>query len=36
MSSASLKFLADESCDQSVVRALRHDGHDVLAVSEGE
>ncbi len=27
-------FLADESCDYAVVRALRKNGHDVLAVSE--
>jgi predicted nuclease of predicted toxin-antitoxin system len=29
-----MRFLADESCDFAVVRALRLDGHDVLAVSE--
>jgi predicted nuclease of predicted toxin-antitoxin system len=29
-----LCFLADESCDFAVVRALRADGYDVLAVSE--
>jgi hypothetical protein len=29
-----LRFLTDESCDFAVVRALRADGHDVLAVSE--
>ena len=29
-----LRFLADESCDYSVVRILRTDGHDVLAVSD--
>ncbi len=29
-----LKFLADESCDFAVVRALRVKGYDVLAVSE--
>jgi len=29
-----LTFLADESCDFSVVRALRAAGYDVLAVSE--
>jgi len=29
-----MRFLADESCDFSVVRALRAAGHDVLAVSE--
>jgi len=30
----SLRFLADESCDFAVVRALRAIGYDVLAVSE--
>jgi len=30
----SLRFLADESCDFAVVRALRSEGCDVLAVSE--
>ena len=29
-----LRFLADESCDFAVVRALRSDGFDVLAVGE--
>ena len=29
-----MRFLADESCDFAVVRALRSSGHDVLAVSE--
>jgi predicted nuclease of predicted toxin-antitoxin system len=29
-----LKFLADESCDFGVVRELRDNGHDVLAVCE--
>ncbi len=29
-----LRFLADESCDFAVVRALRGQGYDVLAVSE--
>jgi predicted nuclease of predicted toxin-antitoxin system len=29
-----LNFLADESCDFGVVRALRNNGHDVLAVCE--
>jgi len=29
-----MQFLADESCDFIVVRALRAAGHDVLAVSE--
>lgn len=34
MNSLPLRFLADESCDFAVVRALRADGHDVFAVSE--
>lgn len=29
-----MRFLADESCDFAVVRALRATGHDVLAVAE--
>jgi predicted nuclease of predicted toxin-antitoxin system len=29
-----LRFLADESCDHAVVRALRQESHDVLAISE--
>jgi len=29
-----LRFLADESCDYAIVRALRAGGFDVLAVSE--
>ena len=29
-----MRFLADESCDFAVVRALRAVGHDVVAVSE--
>lgn len=29
-----MRFLADESCDFSIVRALRAAGHDVLAVAE--
>jgi predicted nuclease of predicted toxin-antitoxin system len=29
-----VRFLADESCDFSVVRALRAAGHDVRAVTE--
>jgi predicted nuclease of predicted toxin-antitoxin system len=29
-----LRFLADESCDFGVVRALRSEGHDVFAVAE--
>lgn len=27
-----MRFLADESCDYRVIRALRADGHDVVAV----
>lgn len=29
-----MRFLADESCDFSVVRALRTAGHDVIAAAE--
>jgi predicted nuclease of predicted toxin-antitoxin system len=29
-----MRFLADECCDFAAVRALRGEGHDVLAVSE--
>ena len=29
-----LRFLADESCDFAVVRALRNGGYDVMAVAE--
>jgi predicted nuclease of predicted toxin-antitoxin system len=29
-----MRFLADESCDFIMVRALREAGHDVLAISE--
>jgi len=29
-----MRFLADESCDFAVVRALREAGHDVVAVAE--
>ena len=29
-----MRFLADECCDFAAVRALRTEGHDVLAVSE--
>ena len=29
-----MRFLADESCDFAVVRALRSAGHDVIVVSE--
>jgi len=31
-----MRFLADESCDFSVVRALRSAGHDVIAISESQ
>ena len=34
MTASHLRFLADESCDFAVVRALRAEGYDVLAVSE--
>lgn len=34
MSVPTLRFLADESCDFAVVRALRAEGYDVLAVAE--
>ena len=34
MSVFALRFLADESCDFAVVRALRAEGYDVFAVSE--
>jgi hypothetical protein len=29
-----VRFVADESCDFAVVRALRSAGHDVLAIAE--
>jgi predicted nuclease of predicted toxin-antitoxin system len=29
-----MRFLADESCDFAIVRALRSSGHDVVAVSD--
>jgi predicted nuclease of predicted toxin-antitoxin system len=29
-----MKFLADESCDFAIVRALRDVGHDIVAVAE--
>jgi len=29
-----MRFVADESCDFAVVRALRSAGHDILAVAE--
>jgi len=31
-----MRFLADECCDFAVVRALRAQGHDVLAVGESQ
>ena len=34
MGNPRLRFLADESCDFSVVRALRAIGYEVLAVGE--
>lgn len=34
MNGKKLSFLADESCDFGVVRALRAEGHNVLAVAE--
>lgn len=34
MDNSALRFLADESCDFAVVRALRTGGYDVLAASE--
>ena len=34
MNSPALRFLADESCDFAVVRALRADGYDVLAIGQ--
>jgi predicted nuclease of predicted toxin-antitoxin system len=34
MNATALRFLADESCDFAIVRALRAEGYDVLAVSE--
>lgn len=34
MSASALRFLADESCDFAVVRALRAEGYDVFAASE--
>ena len=34
MDTESLRFLADESCDFAVVRALRSDGFDVYVVNE--
>ena len=34
MSTPALRFLADEGCDFAVVRALREEGFDVVAVCE--
>ena len=34
MNDAALRFLADESCDFGVVKALRAEGYDVLALTE--
>ena len=34
MNDAALRFLADESCDFSIVKALRAEGYDVLALTE--
>ncbi len=34
MNTFALRFLADESCDFAVVRALRAEGYDISAVSE--
>jgi hypothetical protein len=34
MNDAALRFLAGESCDFGVVKALRAEGYDVLALSE--
>jgi uncharacterized protein with PIN domain len=34
MTTVNLRFLADESCDFAVVRALRAKGYDVSAVGE--
>ncbi|MGA2939313.1 MAG: DUF5615 family PIN-like protein [Syntrophobacteraceae bacterium] len=34
MSKQAIRFLADESCDFAVVRALRAAGHDVKAIVE--
>ncbi|MER3544032.1 MAG: hypothetical protein C4311_05335 [Chloroflexota bacterium] len=34
MNPPTIRFLADESCDFAVVRALRATGYDVFAVSE--
>lgn len=34
MNDAALRFLADESCDFGVVKALRAEGYEVLALTE--
>jgi predicted nuclease of predicted toxin-antitoxin system len=34
MSDATLRFLADESCDFGIVKALRTEGYDVIALTE--
>ena len=34
MKAPALRFLADESCDFAVVRALRSQGYDVVAIGE--
>jgi hypothetical protein len=34
MNDAALRFLADESCDFGIVKALRAEGYDVLALTE--
>lgn len=34
MTNSPLRFLADESCDFAVVRVLRANGYDVIAVAE--
>ena len=36
MSEAALRFLADESCDFGVVKALRTEGYDVVALPYSE
>lgn len=34
MTDSALRFLADESCDFAVVRVLRANGYDVIAIAE--
>ena len=34
MNDASWRFLADESCDFGIVKALRAEGYEVLALTE--